>query len=491
MRKLFQRTAIKVGIGVVLVGVLGWVVTTRLLPRNGQAEVVRVSRGEIREVVSETGKISSAKTLALAFDTQGKIASFFVKEGEVVGAGTALAMLDQGELLKEKDREEAAVELSKTNLKNSEGSLKNITEKARVDLENQYASTFSSILSSLTKADAALRNEKSMSDKYFLGVADQTALKIRESYDLANQSLLKTGQDIETMRKENTPEAIEAALLSIRESLVKISSSLDTLSTALSDPVYKVTSTDRDAIDSQRNAISQEITNLTSASNSLSSLTIGNQIKIDDANATIKVYQATLRETEAALALTLERLTKTRLVSPISGTVTKIDAEVGEVANSGKPIISMRGLEPFEIEVEIPETDISRVKIGAPVSIAIEAVNKEKKFKGNVVKIDPQEINREGDIYYKATVALGEKISGLRPSMTADLEIEVSRVSDALLVPRRALIRNADGVFLRVKIETGEERRRVSLGIEDSRNAQILEGLSEGEEVIIQRKTSP
>jgi len=467
---------LKIGVGIVIVGFVFWLGWSRFAPGKEQTELATVTRQEIVQSVSETGKVTPAQSLELGFDTSGKIASFFVKDNDAVEAGAILVQLDQNELLREKERQEAALESAET-------SLKNVTEKAQSDLENQYASAFSSVLSSFTKADVALKTEKIIFDRYLLGSADQTVIKIKESYDLANASLAKTNLVVQAMQSENLATNIEAALSSLKNTLLSVSSSLNQMSSAASDPIYKVSSTDRDTIDNQRNTISSELSTITTVTNTLSSLKISNQIKIDEAKAAKK-------EAETSLALTLARLDKTRLTSPVSGTVTKIDGEIGEIAQVGKPIIYMRGLEPFEIEVEIPETDIAKVKSGAPVAITIEAINKAKEFSGRVARIEPQEINRDGDIYYKTTVSLAEKVEGLRTGMTADLEIETGRVPDALIIPRRALIRSGGEVEVLVKTDSQEEKRKVEIGIENQDSVQITSGLNEGEKVIIKKTPS-
>jgi len=203
----------------------------------------------------------------------------------------------------------------------------------------------------------------------------------------------------------------------------------------------------------------------------------------------IKSKEAQLEEALARAQSINIQLGKTVLHAPIRGIITTQDAKVGQVIAPNVVLVSIISGAAFEISANIPEIDIAKVKIGAPVRIAIEAISKERKFDASVAEIDPREIIRDNDIYYKITVAFLEPVENVRAGMTTDLEIEFARIPDALVIPRRALVRSPDGTKVKVKTISGEEERKVTIGIEDEGNAQILEGLTEGEKVIIARKS--
>jgi len=202
----------------------------------------------------------------------------------------------------------------------------------------------------------------------------------------------------------------------------------------------------------------------------------------------VALQKAQVNQAKAALAAAENTLEKSILEAPIEGTITKIDYEVGEMVTN-EPVVSMLNGNSLEIEVDISETDISKVSLGDAAEITLDAFTDDDKFYGFVVEIEPAETVIQDVIYYKVKVDVefGEDyIKQIKPGMTADVTITTALKENVLIVPSRAIVdRNGSGKFLRV-LENGvlvEKSVEVVLRGDDG-IIEILSDIAEGTEVV-------
>lgn len=121
---------------------------------------------------------------------------------------------------------------------------------------------------------------------------------------------------------------------------------------------------------------------------------------------------------EAAQAL----FAQSTLIAPYDATIASVDVIPGEYVNQGQAIITLATLNTLQLETtDLSERDISKVKIGAPVTISIEALN--ENFSGEVVSISPIANTVGGDVIFKVTIAFDEQPQGLLWGMTAEVTI--------------------------------------------------------------------
>jgi len=138
--------------------------------------------------------------------------------------------------------------------------------------------------------------------------------------------------------------------------------------------------------------------------------------RIDAAQAEVDRAQAVVDQLKAQLA-------QATLVTPISGTVIKVDGAPGETANLGQVIVIVANLDQMRIETtDLSERDIPAVQIGQTAIVFIDALD--NSFEGEVVDIDRQSETVGGDVTYKVTVELDQQPAGLRWGMSAEVEIQ-------------------------------------------------------------------
>jgi len=140
------------------------------------------------------------------------------------------------------------------------------------------------------------------------------------------------------------------------------------------------------------------------------------QENLDSARADVDRMKALVEIAKAQLA-------QATLVAPFDGIIASVDIHPAEFANPGQVIITMGDLSHMRIETtDLSEKVVPSVKIGAPATVFIQALNNE--FKGKVVDIARISQTVGGDVVYKVTIELDEQPEGLRWGMSTDVTIQ-------------------------------------------------------------------
>jgi HlyD family secretion protein len=177
-------------------------------------------------------------------------------------------------------------------------------------------------------------------------------------------------------------------------------------------------------------------------------------------------------------------LSKTVIVSPLSGVITKKDAKTGEIVAANANIISILSAAKFEIEANVSENEIAKVSIGDPVSMTLDALGPNEKFVGRIIKIDPAETIVSGVIYYKVTSVFDNEETKIKSGMTVNLDIQTDKKENVLILPYYVVKGSNGDKYVRV-LEDGKEKEKiVKTGLEGETMIEIVEGLKEGEKVI-------
>ena len=197
-------------------------------------------------------------------------------------------------------------------------------------------------------------------------------------------------------------------------------------------------------------------------------------------------------------------LNETVITSPMDGVVVGEPKTPGTMAVQGtsNPTVIMRiaDLSSKQIQAKVDETDIGSVKVGQTATFTVDSYTG-KAFTARVSKISQTDTGNSWDtsssssststtssasvIYYYVTLDVDDPEGLLLPAMTARVEINTADKAGALVVPISTLKTDSHGSYVVVKQPDGsQENRYVSTGIYSDEYVEILEGLSEGEEVV-------
>lgn len=223
-----------------------------------------------------------------------------------------------------------------------------------------------------------------------------------------------------------------------------------------------------------------------------------------------------VKSSEASLKEANENLVKTTVYSPMTGTISSLLVELGERvvgANmmTGTEVLRVADLNRMEVVVDVNENDIIRVKLGDTAIVEVDAYL-DREFKGIVTEI-ANSANTLGTTSDQVTnfkvriLILKESYEDLiteknpspfRPGMSASVDIYTSSKAGVLTVPIQAVTTRTDTLstdpaakdnirtLVFVSDGTYALARDVSIGIQDNVNIEVLSGLTEGEEVIVQ-----
>lgn len=165
------------------------------------------------------------------------------------------------------------------------------------------------------------------------------------------------------------------------------------------------------------------------------------QAAADRAGAALVVARAERDIARANFSISETDLGKAEIRSPIDGVVLDRAIEVGQIVASSlsAPVLFTlaEDLSEMELQVDIDEADMAKVKTGDQATFSVEAY-RDRRFPAEIAEIRFSPETVEGVVTYKAILTVDNSALFLRPGMTATAEITVEHVKDALLVPNAA-----------------------------------------------------
>ncbi|OIO45807.1 MAG: hypothetical protein AUJ25_01200 [Parcubacteria group bacterium CG1_02_37_13] len=495
---------------------------------------VEVELTTLKEEVSTTGRVKAAKAVDLGFETSGKISNVYVKVAEEVKQGDILIALSNAELkanllqyqanyqteqavlneLLKGDREED-IALSKTKVNNAENTLENEKNEAKVALDNIYEDTPEIIQTAYTKIDDGLNkqidefftNGSTQNPKLSFQTADsQAGINVEAQRVLSNTALLDF-KIVLDLKQENQTD-YDSVLLKAEDCLNVVQGLLNTLSLALNNSAnlsQTTLSTYKGYLTTARTNISQELTNVNTQKQGLLTQKAQNQSAISTAQNTLATAQGELaiklagpteEQVQAQIAKVNSSLAnvksieakieKTIIRSPFDGIITKISAREGEIISANVPLVSVISKAKFEIETNIPEVDIAKIKIGNEARVTLDAYTASDIFSAFVSQIDLSETIIEGVSTYKTILQFTTQDEKIRPGMTANLDILTAQKDNILAIPTRTIITKNGSKTVNLLNQGGTiEERRIEIGMRSSDGkTEILSGLSQGDKVI-------
>jgi macrolide-specific efflux system membrane fusion protein len=212
------------------------------------------------------------------------------------------------------------------------------------------------------------------------------------------------------------------------------------------------------------------------------------QAEFDAANLAFQTAAARVRQAEAALESAQIQLGYTRITAPIGGVVASVSTQVGETvaASFASPtFVTIIDLDRLEVWAYVDETDIGRVQVGQRATFTVDTYL-DTDFGGTVTAIQPAAVIIDNVVNYVTLIEIGPtngKI--LRPEMTTSVNIILEGLDDVLALPNGAVRRDSEGAFAYVPGPTGPERRAIRTGYRGSDFTEVLEGLEEGDVVLV------
>jgi HlyD family secretion protein len=433
----------------VVLAVVAVVVVRNLRQRRAAAaqtlETVAVWRDTLLATVSSTGTVMPKEKLTLVFPSGGVLAAMRVEVGQKVEAGQELARLDTRQLDLSVVQAEATLKINDAHLTQAKAG------PSAADL---------------AAAEAAVENAQGLYEaaKRKLGLKDEQ-LSIVESDLKRSELALKDAQgayDLVAWRPDigMLPQsgALQKATLDYER--------------ALANYKLQVAAIDDTSFRSAASQLAQAKAQL-------------DKLQHSPTPEEVTIAQAQVDQSRAALQAAKLRAADAILLAPFSGTVVLVGPQAGELVSAATPIVVLADLEHYYIDASIDETDIARLQVGQDVAITLDAFP-DVTLTGKVTRIDPLGSVAQGVVTYGVEIGVTSDQAVLRPNMTATVDIVVARKENALVVPNRAVKRGTAGRYQVEVVQGGKaQTRAVTIGLSNDTVTEIVEGVSEGEEVVV------
>lgn len=174
--------------------------------------------------------------------------------------------------------------------------------------------------------------------------------------------------------------------------------------------------------------------------------------------------------------------------SRYSGVITSVDLTEGDSIHTNDTLVTLYNLDEVTISVSVDESDLTDISPGTSANVTFTAYP-DQIFQAEVTEISDASTDSSGNTTYKVTATLQGDVTGLFQGMTGDIIFITKENKDVLYVSNRAISREGTKSYVKVRDEKGAIRRQeVTTGFSDGINVEIMEGLSEGDVVLIESK---
>ena len=317
---------------------------------------------------------------------------------------------------------------------------------------------------------------------------------------------VKEGDLLVQIRPDNYINALERAKATYNQQLANYSSAKSSLARAEAQFLKTELEYNR-----QKKLYEQKVISDSDYEVALTNYKISVQ-DLESSKQSVKASQYVVKSASASVDDAEENLSKTRILAPMNGTVSKLSVELGErvVGTSqmaGTELLRVADLNKMEVKVDVNENDIVRVSLGDEVDIDVDSyMNLDKKFKGTVTEIastaNPKpsadavtEFEVKIRILNESFVDLQKDgiTNPFKPGMTASVEIITQVKDDIIIVPISSVTtRNKkdslDKEIIKqiIFIQDNDKVKEVEIetGISDFENIEILSNLDENNKIV-------
>ena len=202
-------------------------------------------------------------------------------------------------------------------------------------------------------------------------------------------------------------------------------------------------------------------------------------------------YDSLLRDRSDLEEIQMELLTLYRdsaLLAPMDGTISSVefDEDLEYTFLTETDVMSLYPGKEMQIDISIDETDIMALEEGQQAQITVESVSEDAVFTGSVTGISKVADTSTGVTRYSAEVTL-EKAAGMLAGMTAEVDIQIEGVENALIIPIDALHRTSATYYVYTQYDEQTRQyggmKEVTIGMQNDTQVEILSGLQPGDTV--------
>lgn len=413
--------------------------------------------GVMTEETQVSGDLKALKSVVLSAKISGRVVAVPYREGDSVGAGTAVVRQDTSDIQTQVQQAEAALQSAKARLSQAQ------TSEGLSDTQTE--AQIAQAQAGLDAAKARLRMIKS-------GARTQERAQAENAVASAKANFENAKINLERMRDLYSQGALSKQQMDLVQMQYDIAAAQhDSAKQQLSLVTAGAREEEIEAAEKQVSQ-AEEALRIAKANRSQKSL------REED----VKSAKAGVAQAEASLAYARQQLLNARIATPIAGTVARRMIEPGEMASPGIPLMEVVALNSVYFEAAVSEIDVHKVKVGQPVEVAVDALPG-RKFRGSVLKVLPTADvkTRQFTVHINVLNNSGE----LKPGMFCRGSIEVARHANSVIIPKDALM-SSKGSNAVYSIADGTARLvPVTLGFMNRDKVEVLSGVNMGDTLVV------
>lgn len=204
-------------------------------------------------------------------------------------------------------------------------------------------------------------------------------------------------------------------------------------------------------------------------------------MSLQASSANLNAAQAQVDQARVGLENAQSNLDNTTVTSPISGIITAVNINEGEMASSAQPAVSIANMNKVVVDTDVSEYLINKIKVGDIVDISIKSANKEN-FKGKITALAPA--TASNSMTYPIKIEIDNKDNIIKPGMFANVNLVTDKKENVITVPSESVvIKDGESIVYTVK-DSVAHVNKVEIGIDNGEIVEIIKGINQGQVVV-------
>ncbi len=453
--------------------------------------IYEVVRGDFSVVITASGVLDAVQRYEVT-------APAVSKQGlDVIEAVEDQAVLKKGDLIVAFSDESYLDELENQTIKIQDA------ENTLMILQQDYQMKIADIISAIKSATDEHRISQEALGKYIGEDAPLAKTTLQQELAAARQNLSAEQQNLASLKAGLLSASMgdESARLKIEADVAASEEKIQELQSKEEKAAYNLRIFKQYTFPQESRKLEQ---GLVKAEMALQKQLVNSTAQRVQMEGKIQTQERFLRSLNQQKKDLLANIAMLKVTAPVDGTLSYGDPnprrrtqqqvliEVGTKMERGAIIGSIPDLSRLIVNVDIPEISRSKINPGMRAEMRIKALPN-LRLSGVVDRISDMASSlvywdRSSPKIYPTVIVLDQNDPSLRPGMTVEVDMISEVISGVLFVPVESLFVKEGGVFCRVKKAAGSEERRVTIGRSSSSYVEILEGLGEGDRVLLSRE---
>ncbi|MBV8715199.1 MAG: efflux RND transporter periplasmic adaptor subunit [Chloroflexi bacterium] len=466
--------------------------TTQANTTTSTVRIGKAVRGDLTGVAAFTAQIQTKGQVAIIPSVSAALTKFDVDVGSKVRAGDTLAELDHADLDEQVLAAQAAQATAEAKLAELKAGPKPEVLAAAQANSNAAAARVKALQSARDNADISTLDQRVKDDQAALQAAQAAMQPDAQAVAQADAAVQAAQTKLNDIQSDPTKSKDQNAVNAAKSDLQKAQDAA-TKARQPTGSQAAVTQAQNELQVAQQEQLLARLSTTAFDLDEARALQDAAQAQLNLANAPaspeeLQAAQAQVEEAFAQAELARARAKDATIVAPITGVVAEIKAQVGSTVGPSAAIMTL--IPPdMQVVVQVDESQVSLLQVGQSANLTVDSFPRDA-FGGTVKAIAPVLDPRTRTAAVQVDVP--DPQGKLKPGMFAQMAIQLGQHQATLMVPSESVLKlgspdpSAPPQLVVFTVTSGRVHRQpVTLGLSDGKNIEILQGLQEGTDVVL------